>query len=116
ALGLCAAALMAVYGPFCFYDVQLLKESLAASCVCFLLAALVRARDGEELAPWWGAGALVGILALLRENALLVAPFLLPLAWRRSDAPHALRRAGLRALALGAGVALVLLPVALRNA
>jgi tetratricopeptide (TPR) repeat protein len=61
---------------------------------------------------WLGAGALVGILALLRENALLVVPFLLPLAWtREGKGPAFLRRSG----AMIAGLVLVLVPVALRN-
>jgi tetratricopeptide (TPR) repeat protein len=99
--GLVAAALAAVYGPFLFYDVQLLKESLAVTAVCFLLWALA--------ARWWlAAGVLLGVLALLRENALLLTPFLLPLAWPRE---RSWRSAGLLLL----GLALPLAPVALRN-
>jgi tetratricopeptide (TPR) repeat protein len=152
-VGLAAAALAAVYGPFVFYDVQLLKESLAVTVVCFLLWALAWARGlpgspapgmssitapspGQTAAPaavgrWLLAGILLGILTLLRENALLVAPFLLPLAWsagtgvsnelrgepnRRQGPPvgQTARRAG-RAAAFLAGIALALAPVALRN-
>jgi tetratricopeptide (TPR) repeat protein len=113
ALGLAAAAAMAVYGPFLYYDVQLLKESFAASTVCFLLAALVRARESSRLRGWLLAGLLLGVLALLRENALLVAPLFLPLTVRRCEPlGGALRRAAL----LVGGLALALLPVALRNA
>ncbi|HXO42283.1 MAG TPA: glycosyltransferase family 39 protein, partial [Thermoanaerobaculia bacterium] len=124
--GLAAAALAAVYGPFLFYDVQLLKESLAVTAVCFLLWAMAWAAAGTGLeaaaggpkaataslpataasdvstavsetatAPseaataarrgtggrWLLVGFLLGVLALLRENALVVVPFLLPLAW-----------------------------------
>ena len=150
--GLAAAALAAVYGPFLFYDVQLLKESLAVTVVCFLLWALAWAaatpsdaaaavmgsvKAGPE-AParadrgtagrWLVVGLLLGVLALLRENALLVVPFLLPLAWsagkrgagggtragRRAAFASRAGRAG-RAAAFLAGVALALAPVALRN-
>jgi tetratricopeptide (TPR) repeat protein len=144
-VGLAAAALAAVYGPFLFYDVQLLKESPAVAVVCFLLWALAAAAaepgpamamavaPGEPPAVpggaalpapaparsarrWLLAGLLLGALALLRENALLVVPFLLPLPWiaqagRRAQAGHAALRAG----ALLAGVCLALAPVALRN-
>ena len=148
--GLAAAALAAVYGPFLFYDVQLLKESLAVTAVCFLLWAMAWAAgagpeaaaapaETETGAPrgaaagrWFLVGLLLGILALLRENALLVVPFLLPLAWiggRRGAGTGPGRRATLagrgalaehtgqavRAAALLAGVALALSPVALRN-
>jgi tetratricopeptide (TPR) repeat protein len=110
--GLGAALLAAVYGPFLFYDAQLLKESLAVTAASFLLWALAAARSHRDLRRWIGAGALLGVLALLRENALLLVPFLLPLAWRREDRwPGLARRGG----ALVAGLALSLLPVALRN-
>jgi tetratricopeptide (TPR) repeat protein len=148
-VGLAAAALAAVYGPFVFDDVQLLKESLAVSLVCFLLWALAEAAspglhavapatamaspaaagappataEASPPAPagigrWLLAGLLLGALALLRENALLVVPFLLPLAWIAGppDRPaHALRAGALRAAALLAGACLALAPVALRN-
>ncbi|HYL05739.1 MAG TPA: glycosyltransferase family 39 protein, partial [Thermoanaerobaculia bacterium] len=156
--GLAAAALAAVYGPFVFYDVQLLKESLAVTAVCFLLWAMAWASGQStsapigapspaapsskpaatsasspvapssgpaaapataasvvrgDLVPWLLVGTLLGILALLRENALLVAPFLLPLAWRGGLATPS--RRALRVAAFLAGIALALAPVALRN-
>jgi tetratricopeptide (TPR) repeat protein len=110
--GLGAALLAAVYGPFLFYDVQLLKESPAVAVTSFLLWTLAAARARPGLGRWLGAGALLGILALLRENALLLVPFLLPLAWtQEGKGPAFVRRGG----ALIAGLALVLLPVAVRN-
>ncbi len=91
--GLAAAALAAVYGPFLFYDVQLLKESLAATVACFLLWALARVwappAPARPIACWLLAGSLLGVLALLRENALLVVPLLLPLAWWSGAAAQA---------------------------
>ena len=107
--GLGAALLAALYGPFLFYDVQLLKESPAVAVTCFLLWALGAARSRPGIGRWLAAGALLGILALLRENALLLVPFLLPLAW--SGWKAFLRRSG----AFLAGLVLALLPVALRN-
>ncbi|HSK75737.1 MAG TPA: tetratricopeptide repeat protein [Thermoanaerobaculia bacterium] len=111
-VGLAAAGLAAVYGPFLFYDAQLLKESPAVSVTCFLLWALAAARKEARVGRWLGAGVLLGVLVLLRENALLVIPFLLPLAWSREG-----RMAGLlsRGGALVGGVVLALLPVMLRN-
>ncbi|MEA2600889.1 MAG: hypothetical protein QOF89_1881 [Acidobacteriota bacterium] len=107
--GLGAALLAAVYGPFLFYDAQLLKESPAVAVTCFLLWALAAARGHPGAGRWLAAGALLGVLALLRENALLLVPFLLPLAW--SGWRAFLRRSG----ALLGGLVLALLPVALRN-
>ena len=111
-IGLVAAALAAVYGPFLFYDVQILKESLAVTVACFLLWAFAAARAADGAGRWLAAGLLLGVLALLRENALLLLPFLLPLAWRRTDGAAGLaRRGGVLLL----GLALPLAPVALRN-
>jgi tetratricopeptide (TPR) repeat protein len=112
-VALAAGALHAVYAPLVFYDVQLLKESFATTLAAVLLLALVAARERDRGAAWLAAGVVAGLLALLRENMLLAAPFLLPLAFRRG-APW---RSSLgRALLLVAGVALPLLPVAARNA
>ncbi|MFL6233657.1 MAG: tetratricopeptide repeat protein [Thermoanaerobaculia bacterium] len=110
--GLGAALLAAVYGPFLFYDAQILKESLAVTVTAFLLWALAAARTRPGLKVWLGAGLLLGVLALLRENALLVLPFLLPIAWHLEDRWAGLARRG---GALAAGLLLALLPVALRN-
>ena len=112
-LGALAAALGALYAPFIFYDVQLLKESLAVDLAAALLWALAVARRRGTLGAWLAAGALGGLLALLRENFLVAAPFLLPLAGRRGEG---VRRSLLRASAFVVGLALPLLPVAARNA
>jgi tetratricopeptide (TPR) repeat protein len=112
AVGLAAAALMATTGVLIFYDVQLLKESLATAAVAALLWRLVVARRAASFLPWAGAGLLWGVLILLRENALLLLPFLLPLAWRRGRPRASLAAVG----ALLAGAAALLVPVAARNA
>jgi len=110
--GLLAAGLAAICGVFIFYDVQILKESLAVSLVSFLLWALASARATGKSRTWFAAGLLCGLIALLRENMLLVVPFLCLLTLGRNGRKLAwLRRSG----ALLAGTALILLPVAVRN-
>jgi len=81
-VGLVAAALSAFYGVYLFYDVQLLKESLAVAFVCFLFWTLVEARESKALALWILAGVICGFLSLLRENMLLIVPFLIFLSIR----------------------------------
>ncbi len=108
-LALIAAGLAAVYGPFPFHDVQLLKESFAVATAAGLLWALATAGTAWQ---WLGAGALLGVLALFRENALLLVPFLLPLALRSAGGA---RPFAARGLSFVAGMALVLAPVAVRN-
>ena len=111
-VGLGAALLAAIYGPFLFHDTQVVKESLAVTATSFLLWALAAARASGGFGRWLAAGAILGALALLRENALLVVPFLLPLAWSREAGWTGLARRGGGLLI---GLAVVLLPVALRN-
>ncbi len=110
--GAVAAALGALYLPAVFHDVLLVKESLATSLVAVVLWALVRARERRSELAWLGVGALIGLLALLRENTLLVAFFLVPLVFARGDRRGTARRFA----ALVLGMALPLAPVALRNA
>jgi Flp pilus assembly protein TadD len=141
-VGLAAAALAAGCGVLVFHDVLLLKESLATSVMAFLLLALVAARRAAGPHPLWlVAGALLGVLAQLRENALLLAPLVLLLPWIDDDrddlpaagnatsgpddgAPSSSRSPattgrGRRALGadvfLALGIALALAPFALRN-
>ncbi len=107
--------LFALYTPFWFYDVQLMKESFAVSAVCLLLFLLLKARSSDRLSLWLAVGLVAAFLALLRENMLLVVPFLLLLTWREKTGKGwmlALRRCGLLLL----GLSLPLLVVASRNA
>lgn len=115
-LGLAAAAAGALYAPFLFYDVQLLKESLAVTTVCFLLWRWLMANECPTARNWAGVGALAGVLTLLRENALLVVPFLLLWALRPAMSSNSERARLVRFGAGLAGFALVLLPSALHNA
>jgi len=119
--GLVAAALGALYLPAVFHDALLAKESFATSLVCILLWLLARAMEKRSGSAWLAAGLLVGVLALLRENMLLVAPFLLPLVFlssfrRGRDEGSGRSRWLLPLLALLVGIVLPLAPVAARNA
>ena len=110
--GLWAAGLAALYGGFFFYDVQIQKESLAVVIVCFLIWILAEARLNRKIGLWLLSGVLCGFLSLLRENTLLIVPFLLILTYQlKSRAGTFLKSAGAFIL----GIFLVLAPVALRN-
>jgi tetratricopeptide (TPR) repeat protein len=110
--GAIAGVLLAIYPPAIFLDGLVEKSSLVTFLITALLAVLAAARMNwrDSLT----AGAILGLLALARENALVLAlPVLLWTGFGPFDVP---RRSRLRtALVLVAGCALVLLPVALRN-
>ncbi len=111
-LGLFAAALAAFYSIFIFYDVQILKESTAVSLVSFLLWILLKARKKGRYNLWLAAGILSGLLSLLRENMLLVFPFLILLVYKRGERKKTML---LNASGIVLGLMLILGPVALRN-
>ncbi|MEQ1892023.1 MAG: glycosyltransferase family 39 protein, partial [Planctomycetota bacterium] len=105
--GWVAGGLLALYGPAIWYDLQLEKTSLAVSLTAVLAAFLLSRADSTRRAL--GAGAMLGALTLLRENAfVLVVPLALACAAERVGRAR-------RTLALALGVALFLAPVALRN-
>jgi tetratricopeptide (TPR) repeat protein len=111
--GSMAGALLALYPPAIFFDGEIQKASLTL----FLATALVwlLARRDEPPRPGWcfAAGALTGLFALNRENALLLVPLLA--LWILATVGGGWRRKAAPATLLIAGALAVLLPVALRN-
>jgi len=116
-VGFLAGLGCAVYGPFFFYEGQVMKEFLTPLLATGALLLLVSRRGRVAGAPdrppgavsLLAAGALLGLAALVRDNFLVLA---LALAvWLLWDAGYRPRPAGL----LAAGLLLVLAPVGLRN-
>ena len=116
--GALAGVLLAVYPSAIFQDGLLEKSTLAGFFTAALLLVLsARATRYRHVL----AGIVLGLLALTRENALLLAVPIL--AWFLIDTrptatdeqPSTRTRRSLRAAAFAAGCALVLLPVAVRN-
>lgn len=105
---------IACYAPAIFFDGLIQKTNLGLFLTSLLLFGLVRfaARPQARLAV--ACGAVLGLLALTRENALifaLVIPGCLALQLRRSPAAQRARWGAAFVL----GLALVLVPVGLRN-
>ena len=112
-LGALAGVLLALYPPAIFLDGSIEKSALATLLVAALLA-LAAPAERMTVRRSMAAGAVLGLLALTRENALIL---LLPLAlWIAFEAaPGPPRTRWLAVLAFLAGCALILLPVGLRN-
>lgn len=114
-VGLIAAAMMAIYPPAIYYDGIVQKTSLASLLLCMLLAACTWLRR-RPTPPVAGAiGLLLGLLVLTRENALLWLP-IVPLWLLLGGSDVSFPRRGCLAGSFVLGAALVLLPVAARNA
>ena len=112
--GLAAGVLLALYPPAIFFDGLVQKASLDNLLMCALLAVLgAYAASGRDRLLT-AAGAVLGLFALTRENALVFLVILV--AWLPFHLAG--RPVGDRAKAialLAAGVAVVLVPVGLRN-
>jgi len=112
--GLAAGWLIALYPPAIFFDGEVQKASLSMFLMSAILALLAGLRDADRPpGRLLALGALVGLLALHRENALLLVPLLA--AWFLAAAPAPPRRRLAAAGLLLAGALAVLMPVALRN-
>ncbi|MGH0030731.1 MAG: tetratricopeptide repeat protein [Myxococcota bacterium] len=115
--GWIAGVLLALYPFALFYTSLLQKTTLALFFLCAVLLLLAHARAGRGLAFPFAAGAALGALCLLRENALALVPVVpLCVAVGPAEPGHGSARRALRAAAVVAGVLLLLAPVAWRNA
>lgn len=114
AVGVAAGLGLALYAPAVYFDGLIQKAALDSFLLSWLLLVLSGAATPLGVGRAAGAGALVGLLALSRENALVLAPVVaLWLATLPGVTSLARRAAPVAALVLG--MALVLVPVGLRN-
>jgi tetratricopeptide (TPR) repeat protein len=112
--GLAAGLLLAFYAPAIFFDVLIEKSILDLFLLSVLLLLLLGTDAEGRWSKWLGAGAILGLLGLSRENALVLAPVVaLWVVVYFSARPLQLRAQRLAWFV--AGVLLILLPVGLRN-
>jgi tetratricopeptide (TPR) repeat protein len=112
--GLAAALILSLYAPAIFFAGLIDKTAVDLFLIALLLAVLGAPEKGSRGIKWPAAGAILGLLGLSRENALVWA-FLPPL-WIWFQAPPGPRRARSERVGLFLlGLFLVLLPVGLRN-
>jgi len=124
AIGLAAGLMLALYAPAIFFDALIQKSVLDVffvSAALWLIATVVDPPASPRLTTtrrWFVLGLTIGALALTRENALVFIVVIL--AWAlfnpQSPVPGPLAARAKRALVFLAGLALVLSPVAARNA
>lgn len=113
--GLTAGVILALYAPAIFFDGLIQKSALDLILLAVMLWLIARwLIDRPALTwPWLALGVTLGVLSLSRENALAFT--LVLIVWAVSRRPRTtaanLRAAGTLVL----GLAIVLLPVAVRN-
>lgn len=107
--GVLAFLVSLLYGPFLFYEIQLLNTTLALTLALATVLLLDRALEWRSRRDALGAGLLLGLGCLVRPEFLLFAPLAaaaLALAGRGLAAAAASPRALAALFALGAAVPL----------
>lgn len=110
--GSAAGVIAALYGPFAFFETQVLSEGFGAFLQSLLMWGVLRAFAAPEgrglIARWAAIGATLGLCVLTRGNAVFLAvPVALAALWAGGGGRP------LAALALGGALSLV--PVTARN-
>jgi tetratricopeptide (TPR) repeat protein len=112
--GIVAGLMLAFYAPAIFFDGLIQKSVLDAFLLCLALALFsVLIVQPVRRRSWLWVGVTLGCLTLSRENAVVFASAVL--LWLLSCQRHLARARLALAGFLLAGLAIVLLPVALRN-
>lgn len=107
-VGVVAGVMMALYPPGIYFDGILQKTSLGFFLMASLLVTLCSCTKRPRWWPWLAAGALVGLLSLTRENAMVLGPLII--VWALVSG------GGIRAASMiVAGLSIVLIPVGFRN-
>ena len=112
--GVAAGLGLALYAPAVYFDGLIQKASLDAFLFALLLVAFALLCDRDRPGVAFAAGLVLGLLALTRENALVLAP--LAALFVALEGPERARgRRGLALLLLALGLALPLGAVGVRN-
>ncbi len=117
AAGLVSGILAALYKPFIFYDIMILKSTWDILFSFFFLICAIRTHQNQKKSDAFLAGLFFGVSVLLRGNMILLTP-LIPVWWyfsmekRNSNIFH---RTAVLGLLYVAGVFLPILPVAASN-
>ena len=112
--GIAAGLILAWYAPGIFFEGLIEKSILDFFLLSLLLFLLIQAREGRRWSQWLATGAILGLLGLSRENALILAavlPVWIGLYFADLPISNRLQWIGV----FFAGVLLVLVPVGVRN-
>ena len=112
--GLVAGVLLALYAPAIFFAAVIDKTALDPFLVVLMLILLGSGGEKIGAAKWLAVGAILGLLGLSRENALVWILVIAPWIWfHLASAPSSVRLRWVGLFVLG--LALILVPVGIRN-
>jgi tetratricopeptide (TPR) repeat protein len=109
-----AGLMLGFYAPAVFFDGVIDKSVLDVFLLSMLVWVLLGAASGRQWRQWLGAGAILALLGLSRENALvlaLVVPIWIVIYFSDQSVKNRAAWVGFFSL----GLLLVLIPVGLRN-
>ena len=112
--GIATGLILACYAPAIFFDALIEKSNLDLFLLSLLLFLLIGAMQRQHWSHWLSAGAVLGLLGLTRENALILVVVVPSWIAVYFSVQSLQTRAAWTGLFLG-GLLLILLPVGLRN-
>jgi len=112
-VGLVAGFVLALYAPAIYFDGLVQKATLAGFLTTLLLWCLGRHLGSTQKRWVVGSGVVLGLLALTRENALILVPIVG--LWLLGPKEKSIARRAREIAWFLAALVLVLVPVALRN-
>jgi hypothetical protein len=113
-VGLLAAGITALYGPFIFHQGTLLRDWLPPLVEPLALLGLLRARASTRGLDWLLAGAALGLAVLIKETVLLFVP--LVVLWIIVEHRENVTRAVAVSAVMLLGIFCALGPLIVRNA
>lgn len=111
--GAVAGFLFAFYPVAIHFDTLIQKTSLAFFLFAAFLYLVSRLMQEQRPPLWLGAGAILGLLAITRENAIIFLPILLLWLFLEKEIP--VNSKLLQGGAFALGLALIILPLTIRN-
>ncbi|UCH85709.1 MAG: tetratricopeptide repeat protein [Candidatus Latescibacterota bacterium] len=113
--GLIAAALMSVYWIFIYFEGELLAPVLLVLFAPAVMLVLARWLDGVTHVNAITAGLMVGLFALVRPNALVLAPIALVWVWWVARRRGESKRWRIALIGFPLGVLIAIAPATIRN-
>lgn len=113
AIAIATGLIFALYPPAIFYDGLIQKTSTVVFLSTLLLWLLLNARDQQSRRWWLASGAALGLLILVRQNALALLPLLGAFAWFGVAMPRRHKTMNIGAIVIG--LAIVLAPWVVRH-
>jgi len=110
-----AGVLAAAFGPFLLFSIELESDGLGLVLYCAAAVALLGALDRPAPLRLAVAGLLLGLRAVQRPDAILLAAFLAVVVWRSARPASARLSAPAAPAWLLAGCLVPILPIALQN-